>query len=602
MCTVTFVPVQDGILLTSNRDEWHTRGVAIAPEKYTGHNRQLLLYPRDKDKGGSWIIAKNNGDAGVLLNGAFQPHLRKKVYRKSRGLVLLEIMNADIPFKKWNEINLEGIEPFTVILYARDQLNECRWDGDKKYTTLLSTTAAYIWSSVTLYDENMMKQRNKWFHDWQNALPNPYPTDVIQFHKSAGADDPGCSLVMDRPGKIATVSITSIHLSEKKAEMTHFDIKNRQQHLIATTLSKAIPPVTKKANDARLSGIKRGWIRFCHWEYWPFNLVYIPAYIYWIWLSIRARSFFFFSAANPLIKNAGFLMESKKEIYDLMPENYYPTTILCKPGIAMKEITTALAKANLVYPVIAKPDIGQRGMQVKLLQSENELHDYLACARFNFLIQEFISYKNEIGIFYYRMPQEKTGHISGIVGKEFLTVTGDGHSTIEQLLTKDNRHFLQLPVLKETKGKLLKTILPVNEQCELVPYGNHSRGAKFIDLTKLLTPKLLESIDQICKSIPEFYYGRLDIKFSNWDDLCKGINFSIIELNGAGSEPTHIYDPQHSVFFAWKEIIRHHRILYNISQRNAKLKGIKLMSTRNGLLMLRENRKYLKILERLQNR
>jgi hypothetical protein len=289
-------------------------------------------------------------------------------------------------------------------------------------------------------------------------------------------------------------------------------------------------------------------------------------------------------------------MESKKAIYDLMPEAYYPATILCTPAMAMKEIIVALAKAGIVFPLIAKPDIGQRGMQVKLIETANEVQDYLNSARFDFLIQEFIPYKKEVGIFYYRIPGEAKGHISGIVGKEFLAVTGDGHSTIEELLMKDSRYYLQLPVLRKTKASLLQIVLPEGERHEIVPYGNHSRGAKFIDLTHRVCPDLVESIDRICKTIPEFYFGRMDIRFSNWEDLCKGINFSIIELNGAGSEPTHMYDPGHSVFFAWKEIIRHHRILYHISKTNARRQGIKLMNKREGLSMLRANKKYLKLL------
>lgn len=175
-------------------------------------------------------------------------------------------------------------------------------------------------------------------------------------------------------------------------------------------------------------------------------------------------------------------------------------------------------------------------------------------------------------------------------------LTGDGHSTMEQLLIKDNRFFLQLPVLKKTHPDILPKVLGKGERYEVVPYGNHSRGAKFLDLTHLVTAELIDSIDHFCQSIPEFYYGRLDIRFSKWEDLCKGINFSVIELNGAGSEPTHMYDPKHSVFFAWKEIIRHWRILYRISQANVQCKKIRLMSTREGILMLKENRKYLKLL------
>jgi hypothetical protein len=336
--------------------------------------------------------------------------------------------------------------------------------------------------------------------------------------------------------------------------------------------------------------MKRWMIRLFNWEYWPFHVVYAPLYLYWLWLSLKARSLFFFSTANPLIHNGGFLLERKKMIYDLMPQHCYPRTILCKAGSPLPE--------QLTFPLIAKPDIGQRGLLVKLLHSMNDLVTYAAQSKTDFLLQEYIDHAHEAGIFYYRIPGEKRGHISGIVGKEFLAVTGDGHSTIEALLEKEDRFILQLPALRVTYGASLFQVLPAGERRTLVPYGNHSRGAKFTDLSHLVSDELEGMIDALCQQIPEFYYGRLDIKYRSWEDLCAGRNFSVIELNGAGSEPTHMYDPAHSIFFAWKEIMRHWRLLYKISRLNAKRKGISRMPTADGLRMLKENARYIKMLSR----
>ncbi len=335
-------------------------------------------------------------------------------------------------------------------------------------------------------------------------------------------------------------------------------------------------------------------IKVFNWEYWPFNLLYGPIYLYWIWLMLRARSAFFFNTSNPLIRNGGFLLESKKEIYDLIPACYYPATLLFPAGTPVQQITDEMQSKGLTFPVIAKPDIGMRGLMVQKIGSVVELAAYASLSRVEFLVQEFVDYEQEAGIFYYRYPGEERGRISGIVGKEFLTVTGDGTSTIEMLLKKDSRYILQLDTLKETHAATLSEILPNNEQRLLVPYGNHCRGSKFIDISHLNSDTLEHAIDAICREIPEFYFGRLDIRYKNWEDLLAGKNLSIIELNGAGSEPTHIYDPAHSVFFAWKEIIRHWNILYRVSRLNHQRLQLPYMKFSSGIKMLRDNGAYVK--------
>ena len=337
-------------------------------------------------------------------------------------------------------------------------------------------------------------------------------------------------------------------------------------------------------------------IKLFHWEYWPFHVLYIPVYIYWGWLAIRARSLFFFNTSNPSIRNGGFLLESKKEIYDLIPEEYYPGTKLFTPGTGIKEITGSLSQSGFKYPLIGKPDIGMKGMGVKKLENEIELTEYVKNSKVDFLIQEFVDLKNEIGIFYYRYPDKENGSISGIVRKEFLTVTGDGVSTMEELVRKNKRYILQLPVLKKTKGEELSRVLKNGEEFILVPYGNHIRGAKFIDDSHLIDEELTNVIDALCKKVNGFYFGRLDIRFNSWEELKQGKNFSIIELNGAGSEPTHIYDPRHSIFFAWKEIIRHLNIMWRISKVNHRPKERPYISTRAGLKMLKENSRYIEMI------
>jgi hypothetical protein len=337
-------------------------------------------------------------------------------------------------------------------------------------------------------------------------------------------------------------------------------------------------------------------IKLFNWEYWPFNVLYAPIYPYWIWLMIKSRSAFFFNTSNPLIKNGGFLLESKKEIYDLIPQEYYPATLLFTAGTAVNKVLDAVKERGLQFPLIAKPDIGMRGMMVKKIDSAAVLEHYAQHAGVDFLVQDFIPYENEVGIFYYRFPGEKKGRISGIVGKEFLSVTGDGIATVEELLQRDKRFILQLPVLRETHAEILKLVLKKDEQHLLVPYGNHSRGSKFLDITNLADETLVNSIDKICQQVPEFYFGRMDIRYNSWEELQQGKNFSIIELNGAGSEPTHMYDPKHSIFFAWKEIIRHWNILFRISRLNHQQQQLPYMLFSSGIKMLKDNTAYVKTL------
>lgn len=310
--------------------------------------------------------------------------------------------------------------------------------------------------------------------------------------------------------------------------------------------------------------------KLTHWEYWPFGALYFPIFFQWAFYALKSRTIFFFNACNPGIKNGGFINESKKAIYNLIPTKFYPKTELIQTRISFENLLKIKSDSRIQYPLIAKPDVGLRGSAVQKIDNEIELKKYHDKADFDYLIQDLIPYPNEIGVFYVRYPHEKKGRITGIVAKEFLMVTGDGHSTIEELIRKNPRYEMQLQALKREYGKRLKEVLTTGERLNLVPYGNHARGAKFIDGSSWITPKLTQVIDDICVQVPGFYFGRLDLMYNSLPELERGENFSIVELNGAASEPTHIYDPKHSVFFAWKELSRHIRYMYEISVANHK--------------------------------
>jgi hypothetical protein len=330
------------------------------------------------------------------------------------------------------------------------------------------------------------------------------------------------------------------------------------------------------------------WIRLFHWEYWNFNIVYLPVYPFFLFLCLRARSFFFFTASNPKIKNGGFLGESKRELYEITPKTLQPKTIFFPLGSNIQNVRQKLTEGGLTYPLIGKPDIGGRGRGIKKIDDDKKLSDFVSTTTMDFHIQEFVTYPNELGIFYYRYPDRENGEISGIVRKEFLTVSGDGKKTVRSLLAENPRAILQLSKLEIQEPDLMNLVPVYGQPITVVPYGNHARGALFIDDTHTCNPALVTAVDQICKQIPEFYFGRLDIRYESRTLLEQGKSFSVIEVNGAGSEPTHIYDPRHSILFAWKEIMRHLNILYRISVANHRL-GNSYMSIQDGVRMYLKN-------------
>lgn len=282
------------------------------------------------------------------------------------------------------------------------------------------------------------------------------------------------------------------------------------------------------------------------------------------------------------------MAESKKEIYDLIPQKYYPKTELIPDNDDFEKVLLVFQNSNIQFPFIAKPDIGLRGSAVKKIHNLEELKSYNQNANFDYLIQELIPYENEVGIFYVRFPHEQIGRITGIVSKEFLAVTGNGFSTVEELIKDNPRFELQLKNLQKEYGEKLFEIPLKGQFLNLVPYGNHARGAKFIDGSNWITPELTHTINNLCTQIDGFYFGRLDIMYRSFSELSKGNQFMVVELNGAGSEPTHIYDPKHSLFFAWKELARHITYMYKISVSNHKT-GAPYLSHKVGMSEYRKH-------------
>ena len=239
MCTVTYIPTKEHIFFTSNRDEKNWRTDALAPGIYKFRSGRLM-FPKDGDAGGTWIAAHENGNIIIFLNGALRAHIPTPPYRKSRGLVLLDILDSDSPYDSFLGMDLFDIEPFTAIIRDHNGLTECRWDGSVRHYNKINPTVPHIWSSVTLYDEDTIFKRKKWFDDWIAENNNPSGNDILHFHQFTGDGDSHNDLMMNRNGKVFTVSITSIEVNGRGLNMSYLDLKNDNQYSAQISFESSI--------------------------------------------------------------------------------------------------------------------------------------------------------------------------------------------------------------------------------------------------------------------------------------------------------------------------------------------------------------------------
>lgn len=283
--------------------------------------------------------------------------------------------------------------------------------------------------------------------------------------------------------------------------------------------------------------------------------------------------------------------EKKSEIFEQIPEEYLPKTILIEKGDQEKAIQVA---SEIGYPIIAKPDIGERGVWVKKLKDEKELREYVNTCPVHFLLQELVDFPIELGVFYIKYPDQK-GRVTSIVKKEFLSVKGDGFSTVGELL-KQNQRALLTADFESEHLKQMREIVPAKDEHLLVePIGNHCKGTKFLNDNQEIDEALNEAFNTISDQIPDFYFGRFDLRCQSFDDLRKLKNFKIMELNGAGAEPGHIYQPGSSLLKAYQSIFWHLRVLAEISALNKK-RGFSYWSFKRGYQKWKDHQQYNRLL------
>ena len=313
------------------------------------------------------------------------------------------------------------------------------------------------------------------------------------------------------------------------------------------------------------------WVKIFYYEYWPFWFFFLPLVPYWIYLAIRARSLTYFTAVNPGIEHSGVFGESKSDILRKIDPRYLPKTAYFRSDSDWLSVNRTLADLKMNFPIIIKPDVGERGSQVEKVNNAEELGKYLETNTESFIIQEFLTLPLELGVLFYRIPGTNKKGITSVVIKEFLTVTGDGKSTLLHLIKANERAHLQLEDLKKRFANEMEMVLPKGEEKLLQPIGNHCKGTKFLSGQHLINKQLVTVFDEIASTIEGFNFGRFDLKVSSVEDLMKGENIRIMELNGVTSEPGHIYDPKLNLLRAYIDVASNMKMMFRVSQQSRKL-------------------------------
>ncbi len=316
------------------------------------------------------------------------------------------------------------------------------------------------------------------------------------------------------------------------------------------------------------------------WEFWPGWLFYPPVALMCGWLAIRFRGLSLPTVANPAQRNGGMVGESKIDILrELMRSSPEFTadaySLEAGPLPQRLEQLEFLCRRNkIAFPFVLKPDAAQRGAGFRKIHSWREAGAYLVQVKSPVVLQRYVDAPEEAGIFYYRFPDEPQGHIFSITQKVFPYVTGDGQRTLEQLIRADQRARLIVGTYLARFGKRANDVVPRGERVRLVEAGNHCQGCIFRDGADLDTEELRAAIDAIALPLPGFFIGRFDVRFASKQDLRNGVGFKIIELNGAASEATNIYDERNSLWSAYKTLYQQWKLVYAIGAAN-RTKGLR---------------------------
>ena len=330
------------------------------------------------------------------------------------------------------------------------------------------------------------------------------------------------------------------------------------------------------------------------WEFWPQSIIHFPTAVFYFLMGLRARNFLFFTNISNDYKDCNIENSSKHFVYSKLQQSYFPITHLIDKN--QKSDITLSKYPDLSYPIIAKPNIGKRGLAASLLYNDQDLHDYCEKANYDILLQEYVDYSNECGIFYIRMPHDQKGKVTSIGIKKLVAVTGDGTHSLDYLLKQSDITLSNANTITNHYD-LKTTILKNGEELVIEPIGSHNRGTMISSGDHLINDHLLQVIESSLQGL-ELYYGRLDIKYQTWEALLKG-QFKIIEVNTITSEPLSIYDHSIPLVKKYRIFYNHIKSMYLISQQ-LKKDGRKRLSTSEFIKYIKSYNTHLKSISTAQ--
>lgn len=344
--------------------------------------------------------------------------------------------------------------------------------------------------------------------------------------------------------------------------------------------------------------VKNAYYRLTHWETWHYLAKYLPIAPAWLWYCLKARSFWFFTPSNPTLTFGGFEGEGKKEMYDQLPPGSYPKSVLVSHSLPFAEVEDLVAANHFQYPFAVKPDVGMMGLMFRRIYNRDDVKMYHEKMPVDYYVQELVTYPIEVSVFYYRFPNQQRGTITGFLKKEFLEVTGDGRSTLSELIHDYDRVRFRQEEMQAKHRERLDEVLAVGEKYCLSYALNLSRGGRLVSLAHEKDDRLLQVFDKLSNYTKHFYYGRYDIKCASIEDLKQGKNYTILEYNGSGAEPHHIYGNGYNIIEAYKIVLQHWKVLYQISKYNNK-NGYPYWSFGKGKKFLKAAREHFKALKKL---
>ncbi len=316
------------------------------------------------------------------------------------------------------------------------------------------------------------------------------------------------------------------------------------------------------------------WKRWTQWEFWPQWAFYPPVALYVGMLAIRYRSLTLFTAANPGLPAAGGLVgESKTHILSGLGEQAVAPWRALEPGPEQdrrQAIERFQQAQENPWPVVLKPDVGERGSGVTIARDPTDIANFLSSTQGPAIVQQYIS-GVELGVFWVRMPDEPSGRIFSVTHKQLPAVIGDGQSTIEKLILQDARAIAMADTYLRRFQSRLGEVPAAGERLRLVEVGTHCLGAVFVDGSQYVTPEMEAAVGRIANRMEGFYFGRFDLRAPSFGHFQRGEQISVLELNGVTSEATHIYDPKHRIWQAWRILFEQWRLAFEIGRRNREM-------------------------------